>query len=150
MKGCSKSSALALNYCSLALRHRCQVYNNTLIGNYGIYTADGWEIAKLSINYYWKLLSLYATLFISTKFLFNILSFVLIKVHRATTRVSKIFVLYILNMEAKVYCPHKLCLIWGGWSWHPFINLSKTHCCVSRPRWIFWHSGHNCGSTGPD
>ena len=67
MKGCSKSSALALNYCSLALRHRCQVYNNTLIGNYGIYTADGWEIAKLSINYYWKLLSLYATLFISNK-----------------------------------------------------------------------------------
>ena len=42
-----------------------------------------------------------------------------------------------LAWRAKFIAPHKLCLTEGGQSWHPFINLLKTHCCVSMPRWIF-------------
>ena len=42
-----------------------------------------------------------------------------------------------LERRPKFIAPHKLCLIEGGRSKHPFINLLKTHCCVRRPRWIF-------------
>ena len=58
-------------------------------------------------------------------------------------RLSESFILYILSMKAEVYYPYKLCLIEGGRSWHPFINLLnmlKTHFCVRRPKWNFWCS----------
>ena len=41
----------------------------------------------------------------------------------------------LLSKEAEVYCPS--CFIEGGRSWHPFINLLKTHCCVRRRNEFF-------------
>ena len=37
--------------------------------------------------------------------------------------------------------PHKLCVIQGGHSWHPFINLlqKKNMMLCKEARWIFWH-----------
>ena len=42
-----------------------------------------------------------------------------------------------LVWRPKLIAHHKLCLIEGGQSWHPFINLSKCHCYVRRLKWIF-------------
>ena len=45
-----------------------------------------------------------------------------------------------LVRRPKFIAPHKLCLTEGGRSWHPFIYLLKSHCCVRRLVWIFLHS----------
>ena len=43
----------------------------------------------------------------------------------------------------KFIAPHKSCLIERGQSWHPFINLLNTQCCVRRPKLNFWRSGRD-------
>ena len=44
--------------------------------------------------------------------------------------------IYVQSTETKICCPHKLCLIEGGQSCYPFINLLKTHCCVRSQQYI--------------
>ena len=43
--------------------------------------------------------------------------------------VKNIHTFMYLVWRLKLIAPHELCLIEEGWSWHPFINLSKTHLC---------------------
>ena len=59
------------------------------------------------------------------------------KTYSPITECQKHLYFTYLIWRLKFIAPHKLCLDEEGRSWHPFINLSKSHCCVRRPIEIF-------------